>query len=110
MEPMGTETDSQDAVPSLPQRLIDAARVIRGRSAVVTPDELAAWRIELYQQRLEWESTLEKLNTWAARVAKRDQRAMERLTQEQEEQPQQELGIDAQKSRLRAYAFGGNGK
>jgi len=95
---------ASDGPLPLVERVLHAASVLRGRSAAVTPAQLLAWRLELFQLRSEWNSTQETLNAWAARVAQRERRALDSL---QEPQPQDPQTDAFDKNALRKHVFGG---
>lgn len=87
----------------LGQRVLEAVSVLRGRSAAVTPGQLLAWRMEIYELQQQWASTQEILNAWAARVAQRERRALDALNENENGD-----GSDVfDKNALRRQVYGG---
>jgi len=75
-----------DASLTLTRRIRDAVLVLRTQAHAVRPEDWLAIQTELLIIRLEWNDTLEKINTWAARTAKRHQRALDDLASGEAEQ------------------------
>jgi hypothetical protein len=75
----------RDVIPTIGRRYLDAVDVLRGRAVAVTPDVYRSLVMDMESMKMEWMDVQEKLNTWAARVAKREQRALKRLAAEEEQ-------------------------
>lgn len=88
------------------RRLLDSLRGPKGPTIEDFADlradheRLAA---DFRQLRMEWATTLDKITSWAGRQAKRDARALERLTAEQDSPSPPMLSLD-DKDNLRRLA------
>ncbi len=76
----------EDAALTLSRRIRDAVMVLRTHAYAVRPEDWLALQSEVVVLRLEWNDTLEIINTWAARQAKRHQRALDDLASGESEQ------------------------
>ncbi len=84
--PKGDESLSKvalsDPSQTLGGRLRSALLVIRAQAHAVTREDWIAMQQDLAQLRFEWLDYQEKINTWAGRAAKREQRELDRLASE----------------------------
>lgn len=100
----GGTPNEPDAPLPLGERVIHAVSVLRGRSMAVTPAQLLAWRMEIFELKQQWNSTQEILNAWSARVAQRERRALEALGEDTDSGGD---GPGFDKNALRAQVYGG---
>ncbi len=85
---------SMDPSQTLGGRLRSALLVIRAQAHAVTREDWIAMQQDLAQLRFEWLDYQEKINTWAGRAAKREQRELDRLaSQEGPAEPELPAGV-----------------